>query len=85
MPESALALLLGSEVEYKFYAGVMVLDGGKVKVSVKRWRELMAIKVLRKGVEGALERCFREPGREVGERERKWLDFWVGMEKALEG
>ncbi|KIW97056.1 uncharacterized protein Z519_02448 [Cladophialophora bantiana CBS 173.52] len=84
IPESALAMLLGAEAEFKFFAGVLLLDGGKVKLSVKRWRELMAVKILRERVLGVLEECYKRPG-EVGEEGRVWLDMWLKIEAAQEG
>ncbi|OCT55019.1 putative helicase [Cladophialophora carrionii] len=84
VPESALAILLGSDAEFKFYAGVMVLDGGKVKLSVRQWSELMAIKILRDRVEKVLQQCYSAPGQEVAEQDRKWLDLWLRIEAAQE-
>ncbi|EXJ62833.1 hypothetical protein A1O7_03273 [Cladophialophora yegresii CBS 114405] len=84
IPESALAILLGSDVEFKFYAGVMVLDGGKVKLSVRQWSELMAIKTLREKVEKVLQQCYSAPSQEVAEQDRKWLDLWLRIEAAQE-
>jgi ATP-dependent RNA helicase DHX29 len=84
IPESALAILLGSEAEFKFYAGVMVLDGGKVKLSVRQWNELLAIKILREKIEKVLQQCYSAPGREMGEQDRKWLDLWLRIESAQE-
>lgn len=82
VPESALALLLG-EAEFKFFAGVVVLDSGKIKLSVKHWRQMMAIKILREQLLKAFDTCFRRPGQEL-EGERKWLDFWLSMEASQE-
>ena len=84
IPESALATLLGSEAEFKFYAGVMVLDGGKVRLSVRRWRELMAMKILREKISDVLGTCYRRPGQEVAEEGKKWLDMWLRIEAAQE-
>ena len=84
VPESVLSLLLGSDAEFKFYAGVLVLDGGKVKLSVRQWRELMAIKILRERVEKVLVKCYAAPGRELAVEDRKCLDFWLKIEAAQE-
>ncbi|OAP57059.1 hypothetical protein AYL99_09172 [Fonsecaea erecta] len=88
VPESALAILLGAEAEFKFFAGVLVVDGGKVRLAVRRWRELMAVKILREGVLGALDKCYRRPGEvggdEEGRRVRSWLDMWLKIEAAQE-
>ncbi|EHY57438.1 hypothetical protein HRR90_001375 [Exophiala dermatitidis] len=83
VPESALALLLGSDTEFKFYAGVLVLDSGKVKLAVRHWRQLMAVKVLRENIRRVLESCcYKRPGQEVPEDQRIWLDFWLSLEAA---
>ncbi|KAJ9612187.1 hypothetical protein H2200_003784 [Cladophialophora chaetospira] len=84
IPESALAILLGSDAEFKFYAGVMVLDGGKIKLSVREWRQLIAIKILRERIEKVLGRCYSHPGKEMSDQDRKWLDFWLKIEAAQE-
>ncbi|KIW71283.1 hypothetical protein PV04_03466 [Phialophora macrospora] len=86
VPESALAILLGGDAEFKFYAGVMVLDGGKVKLSVRQWNELLAIKILRDKVAKVLQRRFGGPGQETaeGEQDRKWLDLWMRIEAVQE-
>ncbi|KIX98109.1 uncharacterized protein Z520_06189 [Fonsecaea multimorphosa CBS 102226] len=83
IPESALAVLLGAEAEFKFFAGVLVLDGGKLRLSVRRWRELMAVKILRERLLGTLEKCYSRPS-EVGEEGRRWLDMWLKIEAAQE-
>ena len=84
IPESALAILLGGDAEFKFYAGVMVLDGGKVRLSVREWRQLVAIKILRERVEKVLVQCYSAPGKDVSDRDRKWLDFWLRIETVQE-
>ncbi|OAL36050.1 hypothetical protein AYO20_04712 [Fonsecaea nubica] len=83
IPESALAILIGAEAEIKFFAGVLVLDGGKIRLSVRRWRELMAVKILRERVLATLERSYQKPG-EVREEGRAWLDMWLKIEAAQE-
>lgn len=101
VPESALPLVLGggsgggsgdsggdgsaAGAEFKFFAGVLVLDSGKVRLAVRRARELMAIKILRDKVLACLDRCYANPGREVEGQERRWLDLWVTIEAAQEG
>ncbi|KAI1626591.1 adenosinetriphosphatase [Exophiala viscosa] len=83
IPESALAVLLG-DAEFKFYAGVMVLDSGKIKLSVKHWRQMMAIKILREQLLKVLDTCFKRTGQDLDDGERKWLDFWLNMEASQE-
>ncbi|KIV85532.1 hypothetical protein PV11_01217 [Exophiala sideris] len=83
IPESALAVLLG-DAEFKFFAGVVVLDSGKIKLSVKHWRQMMAINILREHLLKVLDTCFKRPGQDLEVAERKWLDFWLNMEASQE-
>ncbi|KAK5407781.1 hypothetical protein LTR06_007524 [Exophiala xenobiotica] len=83
IPESALAVMLG-DAEFKFYAGVMVLDSGKIKVSVKHWRQLVAIKTLREQLARVLETAYKKPGQALEEDEQKWVDMWLNIEACQE-
>lgn len=83
IPESALAVLLG-DAEFRFFAGVVVLDSGKVRLSVKHGRQLMAVKILRERLLDVLDKFYRKPGGDVHEEERKWLDFWLRIEALQE-
>jgi ATP-dependent RNA helicase DHX29 len=83
IPESALALLLG-DAEFKFFAGVVVLDSGKIRLSVRHWRQLMAIKILRSRISQVLDECYKNPGGVLEDKKRKWVDFWLRMEAAQE-
>ena len=83
IPESALALLLG-EAEFKFFAGVVNLDSGKVRLSVRHWRQLMAIKILRERILQVLEASFKRPGEAMKGENWEWIDFWLRIEAAQE-
>ncbi|EXJ86531.1 hypothetical protein A1O3_03482 [Capronia epimyces CBS 606.96] len=85
VPESALALLVGvGDAEFKFFAGVLVLGFGKVKLAVRHWRQLMAIKVLRERMRQVLDTCYKRPGEELRENERRWVDSWLAIEAVEE-
>ncbi|KIX10435.1 uncharacterized protein Z518_01517 [Rhinocladiella mackenziei CBS 650.93] len=83
IPESALALLLG-EAEFEFFAGVLVLDSGKVRLSVRHWRQLMALKVMREHLSRVLDMAYRRPGEVMLDEEWKWVDLWWRMEASQE-
>ncbi|KAK6365226.1 hypothetical protein LTS17_011459 [Exophiala oligosperma] len=83
IPESTLVTLLG-EAEFKFYAGVMVLDSGKVKISVKHWRQLMAIKILRERLLHVLDTAYTKPGQALEPADQQWVDMWLNIEASQE-
>lgn len=84
IPESALTILLG-EAEFKFFAGVVNLDSGKVRLGVRHWRQLMAIKILRERIWQVLEASYKRPAEATKEDSWKWIDFWLKLEAAQEG
>ncbi|KAK5065094.1 hypothetical protein LTR84_000930 [Exophiala bonariae] len=79
IPDSALAVLLG-DAEFKFFAGVLNLDSGKVRLSVRHWRQLMAIKILRERIAAVLDAVFRRPSDAMNAENWKWVELWLSME-----
>ena len=76
IPEPALAILLG-EAEYKPYSGVMILDAGRIRFSVRQWKELIALKILRQHMLGVLNECYENRGLRTSVNARRWLAIWT--------
>jgi ATP-dependent RNA helicase DHX29 len=70
----ALVLLAGDAV-FHMYAGVIVIDGSRLKFKVRDWKTMMALKVLRTGFKEALGRLLKYPGRALGDRQRSWMEL----------
>jgi ATP-dependent RNA helicase DHX29 len=87
VPEAAIVLLLG-DADFKTYAGVISLDGGRIRFSVRDWKTMIALKVLRTGIQEALSHSYRNVGFSLSPIDMKWLDIWqriVTARKTLEG
>jgi ATP-dependent RNA helicase DHX29 len=87
VPEAAIVILLG-EADFKMYAGVITFDGGKFSFSVRDWRTMIALKVLRSKIHEALSRSYRNAGLSLSPVDTKWLSIWqqiVSSRKAQEG
>ena len=87
VPEAAIVLLLG-DADFKMYAGVISLDGGRIRFSVRDWKTMIALKFLRTGIQEALARSYRNVGVSLSPTDAKWLDIWqriVTAKKAVEG
>lgn len=78
IPEAVIVTLLGS-AEVKFFAGVVVLDNGKARFSLRQWRQLAAIKILRESLSCALERCWSAPGLVMSRQDEKWIDLFANI------
>ena len=81
--EMALVCLCG-EAEFKMYAGVVVIDGSRIRFKVQHWRTMIVLKSLRRGLKRAVERWIKEPGKGVGEEDAFWVDMFVKMMRRRE-
>jgi ATP-dependent RNA helicase DHX29 len=84
--EAAIVLLLG-EADFRMYAGVIILDGGKVLFRVRDWKTMIALTVLRLKIQEALSRSYRNTDSLSSDFEEKWLSIWqqiVASKKAQE-
>ena len=70
----ALTLLAGDAV-FHMYAGVIVIDGNRLRFKVRDWKTMYALKVLRTKVREALGRLFKNPGKDLGSRQRRWMEL----------
>ena len=71
----AVALICG-EAEFKMYAGVIVIDGNRIRFSVDDWKTLIAIKILRTQIRHIIDQSFHYPGRNLSQDQLSWLDIW---------
>lgn len=73
--DTVVALMCG-EAEFKMFAGVMIIDGNRVRFSVDDWKVLLAIKTVRTQVRQIMAQSFRHPGRSLSPDQQAWLDIW---------
>lgn len=76
--EIAIALLCG-DAEFKMYAGVVVIDGNRLRFSVKDWRTMFALKTLRAGLRRIVDAGLRDPGKTVAEQDSEPFRIWLRM------
>jgi len=79
--QAMLSLLLG-EAGFKFYAGVIEIDNGRVRLSLRTWRKMLAVCRLRSHVNGVINNFFLRPQIPLGEADQRWLKL---MANALDG
>ena len=76
--DMAVALLCG-EAEVKMYAGVIVIDGNRIRFSVRDWGAMLMLKILRVEMRAMVEQQIKHPGRPLSEREQQMLEIWQKM------
>lgn len=84
VPESALAILLG-EAEFKQFSGVIVVDNGRIRLSARHWRQVVALKILRTHLLEALDNCFKRPGQQMSAYDERWFGFWLRITSGHDG
>ncbi|KAK3052761.1 hypothetical protein LTR09_006244 [Extremus antarcticus] len=72
--EFALILLAGDAV-FHMYAGVIIIDGNRLRLKVRDWKTMVALKILRAKVREAMGRLFKHPGRDLGAKQKRWMDL----------
>lgn len=72
----ALVLLAGDAV-FHMYAGVIVVDGNRLRFKIRDWKTMIALKILRARLKEAMGRMFKHPGRELGAKQRRWVDLLI--------
>jgi len=58
------------------YAGVMIIDGNRIRFSVNDWKMILALKSLRFHLKEIMSRSFRNPGKPLSVYQQKWFDVW---------
>lgn len=84
VPECAIMILLG-DAEFKLFAGVIAIDGGRIRFAVSDWRSMIALKVLREKMQRSLSNHFRNPTRAVLPADQKWFNYWLSIVQAGPG
>lgn len=67
-------LLMSGDAVFQMYAGVIVLDGNRLRLKVRDWRTMIVLKMLRSKVREVTAKLMKSPGRDLGDRPRRWMD-----------
>lgn len=71
----AIALMCG-DADFKLYAGVLALDSNRLRFSLRDWRTMMAVKILRSKLKDLLTKWFKNPGKALSPSQQQWLQIW---------
>ncbi|KAF1848329.1 P-loop containing nucleoside triphosphate hydrolase protein [Cucurbitaria berberidis CBS 394.84] len=68
-----MVLMVAADMDFKLHAGVISLPGNVLRFAVRDWRAAVALKVLRRRVKEILANSWKNPARQLSEREKEWL------------
>jgi len=60
----------------QMYAGVIIIDGNRIRFHVDDWRSMLALKHLRLKMKDIMIQAFRKPGRCLDYEQGAWFDIW---------
>ena len=74
-----MVLMVAADMDFKLHAGVIAFPGSVLRFAVQDWRAAVALKVLRRRVKEILASSWKNPARQLGEREQEWLGLFFRM------
>jgi ATP-dependent RNA helicase DHX29 len=74
-----MILMVAADMDFKMHAGVISFPGSVLRFAVRDWRAAVALKVLRRRVKEILANTWKNPARQLGEREKEWLGLFCGV------
>jgi ATP-dependent RNA helicase DHX29 len=74
-----MILMVAADMDFKMHAGVISFPGSVLRFAVRDWRAAVALKVLRRRVREILASNWKNPARQMSEREREWLDLFCAV------
>ncbi|EFQ97819.1 pre-mRNA-splicing factor ATP-dependent RNA helicase prp22 [Nannizzia gypsea CBS 118893] len=74
--ELAIALCCG-DVEFKMYAGVISLDGNRVRFRVRDWKTMLGLRVLSTRIREVIAQALKTPKKELSADHKQWLDLFL--------
>jgi ATP-dependent RNA helicase DHX29 len=74
-----LMVAADNAMDFKLHAGVISLPGNVLRFAVREWRAAVALKVLRRRVKEILANSWKNPSRQLSDREKEWLGLFYKM------
>ncbi|EGD94734.1 ATP dependent RNA helicase [Trichophyton tonsurans CBS 112818] len=79
--ELAIALCCG-DVEFKMYAGIISLDGNRVRFKVRDWKTMLALRVLSTRIREVIAQALKTPKKELSADHKQWLGLFLQVLEA---
>lgn len=72
--ETCIILLVGN-AEFRLYAGVIGVDDGRMKFSMRYWIQVLALRLLRAHVTSIIAKRMKTPSQEISGRSQRWFEL----------
>ncbi|KAI4701061.1 hypothetical protein J4E89_010757 [Alternaria sp. Ai002NY15] len=74
-----MVLMVAADMDFKLHAGVISLPGNVIRFAVRECRAAVALKVLRRRIKEILANSWKNPARQLSDREKEWLGLFYRM------
>lgn len=68
-------ILLAGDATFNLYAAVIILDGNRLRFSVRDWKTMVALKMLRARTKEIVSVAFKSPGKPLSRRLERWMEI----------
>lgn len=79
--QAMIALLLG-EAEFKMFSGVIDIDNGRIRLSLRNWKETLVLQGMRSQIHRIIDTFLKQPGSPLAREDQEWLET---VTEVLEG
>lgn len=79
--QAVLLLLLG-QADFRYFAGIVDIDHGRIRLSLRTWKEILALQLLRSQIDRVLLDFLARPESPMSPADQTWLDI---LAAALDG
>ena len=69
-------LLFGGDAKFTLHAGVVAIDGNRLRFSVTNWKTIVALKAMRDSMEEFVEAALATSNGALSPRLKKWIEIW---------
>ncbi|KAL9618189.1 MAG: hypothetical protein Q9160_007085 [Pyrenula sp. 1 TL-2023] len=76
--DSAVALFLG-DADFKLYAGVIAIDGSRLRFAVRDLQTMVVLMVLRARIQDIITQRVQYPKRALSDRQETWMQVWQNI------
>lgn len=70
----AMLILLFGQADFRYFAGIIDIDHGRIRLSLRRWREIFALQHLRFQVYRVMQEFLAKPESPLSPTDHAWLD-----------
>lgn len=78
IPEATLVMLTG-DAEFKIFSGVIMIDNGRIRFTLRQWRQMVVLGAMRGCLTEVIHKAWQTPGLSLCESDQIWIETFAAM------